>query len=518
MTWTLEETWRITKPAVTSREGVVASQHYEASAVGAEVLKAGGNAVDAAVATSFALGVVEPWMSGLGGCGYMMVLDAEGGDCHAVDFHTRAPLALDPADYPVEEEGGADDDLFGWPRVKDDRNVQGPLSIAVPTQAAGMAAALERFGTMPLSQVLAPAIDLAKRGLKVDWHTTLRIALEARGLAAYKTSREHFLPDGLPVASVEQDNLAILENEALVASLERLRDAGTQDFYHGDLARLLVADLEEAGSRVGLEDLQRCEATIAPALSDTYRGAGINVPPGLNAGPTLIDALSRLAASWSCQETAPGAAGFEAWADTLFAAYRHRLATMGWAEGKGSTTHLSVVDRNGNMVALTQTLLSVFGSRVMLPRTGLLMNNGVMWFDPRPGRPNSMAPGRQPLSNMCPTIVTGSPAGNVALGASGGRRIFPAIFQLVSLLVDYGMTLEEAYMTPRIDVSGGDLVTVDTRLDEEIREALAARWPTVEMPPSVISSYACPNTVQDLDGMKQGAAFVTSPSSAVAAA
>ena len=191
---------------------------------------------------------------------------------------------------------------------------------------------------------------------------------------------------------------------------------------------------------------------------------------------------------------------------------------MGWAEGKGSTTHLSVVDSQGNMVALTQTLLSVFGSRVMLPRTGLLMNNGVMWFDPRFGRPNSMAPGRQPLSNMCPTIVTGSPAGNVALGASGGRRIFPAIFQLVSQLVDYGMTLDEAYRTPRIDVSGGDLVTVDTRLDQEVRTALAARWPTVEMPPSVISSYACPNAVQDKDGMKHGAAFVTSPSSAVAAA
>ncbi len=518
MTWTLEETWRITKPAVANREGLVASQHYEASAVGAEILKAGGNAVDAAVATSFALGVVEPWMSGLGGCGYMMVLDAGSGDCHAVDFHTRAPLALDPEDYPVEADGGADDDLFGWPLVRGDRNVQGPLSIAVPTQAAGMAAALERFGTMPLAEVLAPAIDLAKRGLKVDWHTTLRIALEARGLAAYQTSRDHFLPEGLPAASVDQGDLAVLENDALVASLERLRDAGLEDFYHGDLARLLVADLEEAGSRVHLEDLRRCEAAITPALSATYRGAGINVPPGLNAGPTLIDALSRLAASWDGQGTAPGASTLEAWADSLFSAYHHRLSTMGWDSGQGSTTHLCTVDGKGNMVALTQTLLSVFGSRVMLPRTGLLMNNGVMWFDPRPGRPNSLAPGRQPLSNMCPTIVTGSPAGNVALGASGGRRIFPAIFQLVSLLVDYRMTLEEAFHTPRIDVSGGDLVTVDTRLDPQVREALAGRWPTVGLPPSVISSYACPNAVQDLDGIKHGAAFVTSPSSAVAAA
>ena len=518
MTRTLEETWRITKPAVASREGLVASQHYEASAVGADILKAGGNAVDAAVAASFALGVVEPWMSGLGGCGYMMVLDAETGGCHAVDFHTRAPLALDPGAYPIEEAGGADDDLFGWPRVRDDRNVQGPLSIAVPTQAAGMAAALESFGSMPLAEVLSPAIDLARRGLKVDWHTTLRIALEARGLAAYPTSRDHFLPGGQPAASVDQGDLAVLLNDALVQTLERLCDAGAADFHHGDLARLLVADLEEAGSPITLDDLRRVEAAIAPAACATYRGARINVPPGLNAGPTLHDALSRLAASWSPEGAAPGASAYEAWADTLFSAYRHRLATMGWGSGRGSTTHLCAVDSKGNMVALTQTLLSVFGSRVMLPRTGLLMNNGVMWFDPRPGRPNSLAPGRQPLSNMCPAIVTDSPAGNVALGASGGRRIFPAIFQLVSLLVDFSMTLEEAFHTPRIDVSGEDLVTVDTRLRQEIRRPLAGRWPVVNLPPSVISSYACPNAVQDLDAMRYGAAFVTSPSSAVAAA
>ena len=517
MTWKLEETWQITKPAVATAQGLVASQHYEASSIGAEILKAGGNAVDAAVATGLALGVIEPWMSGIGGCGYMMVFDAESQRCHAVDFHTAAPAALDPADYPVEEDARTDDDLFGWPRVLEDRNVQGPLSIAVPTQAAGLSAALERFGTMPWSEVIGPAIAMARRGLKVDWHATLRIALEARGLAAFRASREHFMPDGLPAASLDSDDLVTLKSDAQVATLERLRDAGAGDLYRGELARLLASDLAEAGSKVSLDDLARYEVAITDAWRAAYRGAWMHVPPGLNAGPTLCDALARLARSWSASAIRPDSGAYEAYGEVLFESYRHRLATMGEGAHQGSTTHLSVVDQRGNMVALTQTLLSVFGSRVMLPNIGFLMNNGIMWFDPRPGGPNSLAPGRRPLSNMCPTIVTGSPGGNVALGASGGRRIFPAIFQLVSFLVDYRMTLDDAFHTPRIDVSGADMVTADTRLSPDIRSALGRRWPTVELPPSVISSYACPNAAQDLGRERRGAAFVTSPWAAVAA-
>ncbi|MBT7615633.1 MAG: gamma-glutamyltransferase, partial [Rhodospirillaceae bacterium] len=133
----LTETWRINKPAVVSEKGLVASHHHEASAIGAEVLAAGGNAVDAAVTTGLALGVIEPWMSGIGGCGYMMVYDAESGQTHAVDFSTIASQNLDPAEYPLEDVSDTDDDLFGWPRVVDDCNVQGPLSIAVPTVVAG---------------------------------------------------------------------------------------------------------------------------------------------------------------------------------------------------------------------------------------------------------------------------------------------------------------------------------------------------------------------------------------------
>jgi len=514
----LDETWEITKPAVTSSGGLVASHHHEASAIGAEVLASGGNAVDAAVATGMAIGVLEPWMSGIGGCGYMMVYEAETGRCHAVDFGTIAPRSLDPADYPLEDSAGdTDDDLFGWPRVVGDCNVQGPLSIAVPTQVAGLGAALERFGTMPWSDLLEPAVAMTRRGMKVDWYATLRIALEARGLANYPASQAFFMPDGLPAVSLDATNLTTLQNDRQVATLERLRDAGPGDFYRGDLAQVLVRDMADVGARVTLDDLAAFEARIVDAQTAAYRGATVHVAPDLNAGPTLIDALGRLEGAWCATGASPDAEAYLAYGSALFNAYAHRLATMGEGNGESCTTHLTVADGKGNMVALTQTLLSVFGSRVMLPEIGFLMNNGIMWFDPRPGGPNAMKPGRRPLSNMCPAVVTGAPGGPFALGASGGRRIFPAVFQLVSFLTDYGMTLDDAFRTARIDVSGGHLVTVDSRLDDGVRGHLAERWTTADIPPSVISSYACPNAVQDRGNERHGCAFVTSPWAGVAA-
>ena len=161
------ETWQIRKPAVESPHGMVASQHYEASQAGARILAEGGNAVDAAVAAGIAIGTVEPWMSGLGGGGHMLVYVAAENRAYDVDFGMRAPLEIDPEDYPLV--AGTDSDLFGWPAVVDDRNVVGPYSVAVPGFVAGMATALEQFGTRSWRDSLAPAIALARRGMNVDW-------------------------------------------------------------------------------------------------------------------------------------------------------------------------------------------------------------------------------------------------------------------------------------------------------------------------------------------------------------
>jgi gamma-glutamyltranspeptidase / glutathione hydrolase len=521
MTIPLNETWTVTKPSVTSDGGLVASQHHEASQIGAAVLEAGGNAVDAAVATGLAIGVAEPWMSGLGGCGYMVIHDAETRETHAVDFATVAPKALDPATYPLDAGQDVDADLFGWPRVVDDRNVQGPHSVGVPSLVAGHAMALEKFGTLAWSDVLAPAIALAERGMKIDWYATLRIAMEAPGLVNYPASRDFFLPGGLPALSLNAANLEVRRNEALIKTLKRLAEAGPEDFYRGDIARTIAKDMAQMGGSLASDDLAAYRAGTGPAASGAYRDVTVHVPTGLNAGPTLLDTFTQLAGRWT-PGAGPDAETYLAYGEAMTEAYERRFASLGDSDqaGESCTTHLTVIDRKGNIVALTQTLLSVFGSRVMLPGTGILMNNGIMWFDPRPGSPNSLAPGKRPLSNMVPTVVTRADgSGLMGLGASGGRRIMAAVAQLVSFVADFGMDLDRAFATPRIDVSGEAAVTVDVRLDPAIRRALAERFTTVELPYGVTPAlYACPNAVRDDGaGHHEGAAFIMSPWAKVAA-
>jgi gamma-glutamyltranspeptidase/glutathione hydrolase len=179
-----------------------------------------------------------------------------------------------------------------------------------------------------------------------------------------------------------------------------------------------------------------------------------------------------------------------------------------------STSHLNVIDRQGNMVALTQTLLSGFGSKVVLPSSGILMNNGIMWFDPRPDSANCIAPGKRPLTNMCPVIATRDGKPWFALGASGGRKIFPAVMQILSFLTDHEMTLEDAFHQPRIDASGGDTVYVDPMLPGVVRRALADEYP-VEMAELVVypTNYACPSAVlhDATSGENFGVADIMSP-------
>ena len=515
------ETWQIRKAAVESRAGLVSSQHFEASEAGARVLAEGGNAVDAAVAAGIAIGTVEPWMSGLGGGGHMLVYLAAENRAFDVDFGVRAPRALDPDDYPLAS--GTDSDLFGWPAVADDRNVVGPYSIAVPGFVAGMAAALERFGTRSWNESLVPAISLARRGMNADWYATLKIAAAAPQLRDFVESARVYLPGGHVPAGEWGGPVPRITLGSLAATLERLAQAGPWDFYQGQIATELVGDLEKLGNAMSAEDLAEYQARIVPAQSFSYRNAHVHAATELTAGPTLRRTLDLLA-GYTSPGAAPDAAMYAGYADSLLEAYAERLEGLG-DDGEASaptcTTHMSVVDSEGNMVALTQTLLSVFGSKVVLPETGILMNNGIMWFDPRPGRPNSLAPGKRPLTNMCPTVVDNGNGLRIALGASGGRRIMPAVMQLISFLVDFGMSVDDACHHPRLDVSGTPLVTVDTRLPAAIVDHLAERHEVTRAQHGVYPAlFACPNLVtrDENRGVNVGGAFIMSPWSKVAAA
>ena len=515
------ERWIVRKPAVESRGGVVSTQHQAASESGARVLADGGNAVDAAIAASLALATVEPWMSGLGGGGYMLVRPAGEARTHAVSFGMVAPGALDPADYPLTGEAGAD--MFGWPAVKEDRNMRGPLAVAVPGQVAGLARAHERFGTWGWADLVAPACALAEQGMEVDWHATVAIAASAQELAPDPDCAATYLAEGFPQATPWTGAAPHIRLGRLAETLRRLAEAGPADFYTGEIARAIGADMTALGGRLSTADLAAYRARIDEAPAVGYRDALVGTAPGLTAGPTLVDVLNRLSASLHPDAAPPGGAAYAAYAEALQAAYAERLRGMG--EGTGTepascTSHLGVADRDGTVVALTQTLLSPFGAKVMLPQTGILMNNGIMWFDPRPGRPNSIGPGKRPLSNMCPTIVELADGRRAALGASGGRRILPAVAQLLSFLADFGMSPDDAAHCPRINVDGPDLVEADARLPAETLAMLKARFAVAVRPHGVHpSAYACPNAVawEPESGTATGVAHVMSPNASVGA-
>ena len=513
------QNWRVRKPAARSRRGVVASQHRLAAEVGAETLAAGGNAVDAAVAAGFALAAVEPWNSGLGGIGYMLVYLAEENRVEVVDFGPLSPRALDPADFPLS--GGFAGDLFAWPAVAEDRNVHGPLSIALPGEVDGLGLALERFGTQSLATVLQPAIELAEAGIAVDWYLTLKVATLAGELARYPATRDIWLPAGMPPVTPPDAPLRRLKLAGLADTLRRLARAGRRDFYEGGIAASIAKDIAAMGGVLEAEDLRRYEARVTAPIECDYRGATIALAPQLTAGPSMAWALGRLAEQ-SFERGGPHADAFLAYAEALREAYARRLQTMGESEGRApsSTTHLNAIDRDGNMVALTQTLLSVFGSKVVLPGTGILMNNGIMWFDPRPGAPNSLAPAKRPLTNMCPVIARCKGKPSFAIGASGGRKIFPAVLQIASFLIDHGMGLEDAFHQPRIDASGGGHVGVDPRLPQEVRSALGERFAVHPAELAVYpTNFACPSAVLDdpRSGERFGMSDVMSPWSGAAA-
>jgi gamma-glutamyltranspeptidase/glutathione hydrolase len=321
MSQNLSRQLRFAKEPVRSRSGAVAAQNQKAADVGAGVLAAGGNAVDAAIATAFALAALEPWMSGLGGIGFMVVWDARQRRGHVIDFGAISAKALDPAEYKLTGNAGAD--LFGWPEVAENRNVLGYHSMAVPGQPDGMRLAYETFAAKPWPALLAPAIGLAEQGFEADWWATLVIATAAADLARFPASRAWFLPAGFPPAPEGSGALPRLKNPALAATLKALAERGPRDFYDGMIGHMLAADLADGPgpgatgrgvSRIDKADLAEYRARRVEPLMIARAGKRLLVPGGLTAGPTLRDALDHIAGRLG---RAPDAAAFIAYAEAL---------------------------------------------------------------------------------------------------------------------------------------------------------------------------------------------------------
>jgi gamma-glutamyltranspeptidase/glutathione hydrolase len=513
--------WQLSKPSAKGRRGMVVSQAKGAAEAGVAVLDAGGNAIDAAVATALALATHEPWNSGLGGIGFALVHRAGQQRAEVVDFGPRAPAGTDPARYKLT--GRMSTAQFAWAEVEGDINIHGPLSAAIPSAVAGYDYLHRQWGRLPLSEVIAPAIALSRRGLPQDWYTALKIVSSAAAMRLNPHIAAVYMPTGLPPAPPYQGRPGFFRQGNLPETLERLGKAGLRDFYEGEIAAAIAADIKAVGGVLSLDDLRGCQARTWPAEQIGWRGRTLQLTGGLTAAPTLKHVLEGMADA-PYGGRAPSPDWYRALARAMKSAYAERLAGLGESEplaAESCTTHLTACDAEGNTVAMTTTLMSSFGSKVLLPQSGVVLNNGMMWFDPRPGQPNSIAPGKRPLCNMLPVILAENGRPFLAGGASGGRHILAAVFQLMTFIADFGMDVETAAHHPRIDVAGTELTTADEQLPAEVLDALAAdgALEVVERAASP-TNFASPNViVQSADGTRIGISDAASPwSSAVAQA
>lgn len=508
----MNETWQIGKSETKSRHGMVACQNWLAAEAGAAVLSSGGNAVDAAVTTALVLSVVEPWLSGIGGGGFMLRADGATGAVDALDFNVISPAALDPADYPLVP--GRDGDWFDWPSVQDDRNLIGYGAICVPGAIAGFAEALSRFGTISWADALAPAIEQAHRGLRLDWYAALALAIDGSNLAQFPAASELFLRNGRAPRVPEGGRKAFLPMTAKAKTLEKLAVAGPRDFYEGEVAELLVDGLSRGGSALSKADFAGYETRWLPSLKQEYQGRVVHAVPGLSGGPTLCAVLAELETSLPPNEALSGKAAL-AFARAIRGASEYRLKHLGHAAGESCTSHISVVDGSGMMVALTNTLLSRFGSKVVIQEAGFALNNGIMWFDPRPGQPNSIAAGSKPLANMCPIIATRDGRPELALGAAGGRQIVPAVAQILSYVTAFGMSLEEALFSPRIDASS-TTIKINPAAAADVAACVASEFDIEIIEDTLYPvNFAVPSAVMRRDGLNTGMAHPKNPWAAV---
>ncbi len=475
--------WPLTERAlaVAGAGAMVVSSHAVASGVGVDILRQGGNAVDAAVAVGFALAVVHPIAGNIGGGGFMLVRLRDG-RVAALDFRETAP-ARASRDMYLDAAGDVTD-----------ASLTGHLSVGVPGSVAGLFAAHRRFGRLPWREVLAPAITLARDGHVLDAVRSHHIALRLGRLARFPSTRAQFLVNGeapAPGTSFRQPELA--------RTLQLIADSGPTVFYRGSIAALIVQEMERGGGLITRADLARYRAKWRTPIQIAYRGYTVyTMPPPSGGGVTLAEILNAME-GYSPLPRFGGATLLHLQTEVMRRAYHDRNSYLGdpdfvampldrllaksyaaelraaidprhatptlsqagtHAEGT-ETTHYSVVDTAGNAVSCTTTLNDDFGSAVTVAGAGFLLNDEMDDFTVAPGKPNqfglvqgapnAIAPGRRMLSAMTPTIVL-DPAGRLALvlGSPGGSRITTAVYQVLSNVIDQGMGLTEAVAAPRL--------------------------------------------------------------------
>ena len=466
--------WRFTRTEAVAATGMVTADPLPAEA-GVEILREGGNALDAALATAFALGVTSPIGSGLGGIAGLVVWRE--GRVASFDGSTRAPLGARETMFELAG-GDARSGMYGWPSVKGEANVEGPLSVSVPGALAAYELAHRRMGKLPWARLFEPAIRLARDGFVMDWYATLIFGAYAARLHRSAEAKRVYFRDGAPYRpQTGFEPPERMRQPELARSLEVLARDGASAMYDGEIGAAIVEDLRAQGGILSRDDFATYQAAEPSPLAVRYRGHRVVTMPGLSGGPTVARALELLDREDLRAHPQGSAESLHLIAAALRTAFGERLASMA---DHPNTTHLNVVDRDRMCVSLTATLGGGFGSGVMARGTGIVITNGMYWFDPRPGQANSIAPGKRVLWAGAPTIVLRANDPLLVCGAPGGRKIMSAVTQVISNVLDYDDGPQDATSRPRIH-DEGETLQVDSRVPQDVREALARLGHDVEV-------------------------------------
>ncbi|MGP4713098.1 MULTISPECIES: gamma-glutamyltransferase [unclassified Psychrobacter] len=492
---------------VWAKNGMVATQEALASDIGLQILKDGGNAVDAGVAVGFALAVTLPRAGNIGGGGFMMIYDAKKGKTVALDYREKAPSSAS-RDMYLDSDGNAVSDLSRFHG----------LAVGVPGTVAGLLKALDDHGTMSREQVMAPAIALAENGIEVTAGLSESLtALTDRLQKWPSTKKVFFKPDGSAYQPGER-----LKQLELARSLKLIAAQGADGFYKGETARKLVKAVNDAGGNMSVQDLANYEAIARTPVTGDYRGYEIvSMPPPSSGGIHIVQILNILEGYPLSDYGQNSAQTIHLMAEAMQLAYADRaeylgdsdfvdvpasgLTSQAYADNlrrlinpnkatpaktikannplpyeSDQTTHFSIVDKDGNAIANTYTLNFSYGTGLVAEGTGILLNNEMDDFSAKPGTPNgygllggdanAVEAGKRPLSSMSPTLVFKDDKPYIVTGSPGGSRIITTVTQIISNVIDHDMNIAEATHAPRIH---------DQWLPDEIRVEKALNIDTV---------------------------------------
>jgi len=513
----------------TGENGVIATGRADCTEIGLDILQRGGNALDAAVAVGFALGVCEQQSSGIGGGGFMTLRLATG-EVVFIDFRDRSAAAASLDMWEMNPDGS----------VKNEENKIGGKAVAVPGDVKGLLYALETYGTMSRGDVMAPAIEMAEEGFTVSHITSRDIKDAYRAIMQYDSTMAIYLDeDWMPYEAGDT-----IRNPDLARTLRRIAEEGEAAFYGGEIAEKIVAAVQTDGGCLTMEDFANYDIHVTEPVHGTYRGYDIfsaNLP---SSGGTIIVEMLNVLENFDVGSLDPESpVYFHLLSEVMKLCYADRARYMGdpefvdvpvagltdkdyaraqadridpdrsqtyeasdpWPFESDSTTSYAILDAAGNMVAVTKTVDATFASALVAEGTGILLNDTLFDFSTDPDSPNVVAGNKRPLSSMSPTLVVKDGQPVLALGAPGSTRIISGVMQVITKVIDHGMDVQDAIDAVRMHDDFGTLV-LERRVGDEVIDALRAMGHQVNAT-EVWFTFPCVQAVARLsDGTLRGAA------------